>query len=629
MKQIFQAYPSRLLLCLLFTLIGGGNFAWGANADVTYDFTGSDWTAKDGTLSNGTVSFTGASSTNGSFKMNSGYFMLGKSGAYLNFPTYSSPVEKIVVTGNSGASVSVIQNIYVGNDAVSTATTGATGGNTYNINSNYQTAGTQYTLKVTSSHNTQITKIEIFYAKEASPLASIAVDASSATTVFHVGDTFTHEGAVVTATYEDKSTKEVTADATFSKPDMTSAGTKTVTVTYTENEVVETTSYDINVLAPATLESISLSGSYPTEFTQGDAFSSEGIVVTANYDDKTTKDVTEDAEFSGYNMSTTGSQTVTVTYEGKTATYNITVNENVMPSVLSVDFESALSTYKEWTFTNAVQDKTTITAHGGTYYGTTGGKQTAAFQTKDKIANPGTFTCYVSKQTTNSTSSTWYIQVSSDASTWTEVKTQSATDMVKGVWKEFTADLSDYSNVYVRLYYSGSTAVRNVDDITLEMATPQVLSSIALSGEYPTTFHQGDAFSHEGMIVTATYKSGKTADVTESATFSGYNMNATGEQTVTVSYTQNEVTETATYDIIVNAPATLESIVLSGDYPTEFEQGDEFSSEGIVVTAHWSDETTSNVTEVATFEGYDMSTLGKQTVTVSYGGKTATSSQLT
>ena len=127
---------------------------------VVYDFTGNDWTVSNGVLTDGTVSFTGEGA---SFKMNGGYFMLGKSGAYLNFPTYSDPVSKIVVTGKSGASAAVVQNIYVGETPVSTATTGATGTNTYEIASDYQAAGTTYTLKVTSSHNTQITKIEVFF----------------------------------------------------------------------------------------------------------------------------------------------------------------------------------------------------------------------------------------------------------------------------------------------------------------------------------------------------------------------------------------------------------------------------------------------------------------------------------
>ena len=145
------------LLCTLFA-----TQAWAEDADVTYDFTGTDWSVSDGALTDGTVSFTGEGGDN--FKMNSGYFILGKSGAYINFPKYDSAVEKIVITGRSGASGKVVQNIYVGDVAVSDATTGATGTNTYEIDEDYQAAGTQYTLKVTSNYNTQITKIEIFFA---------------------------------------------------------------------------------------------------------------------------------------------------------------------------------------------------------------------------------------------------------------------------------------------------------------------------------------------------------------------------------------------------------------------------------------------------------------------------------
>ncbi len=39
--------------------------------------------------------------------------------------------------------------------------------------------------------------------------------------------------------------------------------------------------------------------------------------------------------------------------------------------------------------------------------------------------------------------------------------------MQKGQWKEFTADLSCFYNVYVCVYYSGSSAVRCIDDISL------------------------------------------------------------------------------------------------------------------------------------------------------------------
>ena len=97
-----------------------------------------------------------------------------------------------------------------------------------------------------------------------------------------------------------------------------------------------------------------------------------------------------------------------------------------------------------------------------------------------------------------------------------------------------------------------------IDDLVVKYTEENnaKLKTIALSGTYPTIFTEGDAFSHEGMTVTATYDDESTKDVTENATFSGYDKNATGSQTVTVSYTEGGVTETATYEITVNALPT-------------------------------------------------------------------------
>ena len=76
---------------------------------------------------------------------------------------------------------------------------------------------------------------------------------------------------------------------------------------------------------PPVLESIAVSGDYKTKFIQDEAFSFGGVV-TATYDNGDTRDVTNSAKFSGYNMSSVGIQMVTVTYEGKTATYDITID---------------------------------------------------------------------------------------------------------------------------------------------------------------------------------------------------------------------------------------------------------------------------------------------------------------
>ena len=103
----------------------------------------------------------------------------------------------------------------------------------------------------------------------------------------------------------------------------------------------------------------------------------------------------------------------------------------------------------------------------------------------------------------------------------------------------------------------GSSGHRRIQSITVTCdgggtVATKTLTSIELSGEYQTEFQQDDEFSHEGMIVTAKYDDGTSADVTSSATFSGYDMSDVSEQTVTVTYEEGGVTKTATYQIIVN-----------------------------------------------------------------------------
>lgn len=135
---------------------------------------------------------------------------------------------------------------------------------------------------------------------------------------------------------------------------------------------------------------------------------------------------------------------------------------------LSVDFESKLATYTDWKFSNIVQSKA-VTAHGGTFYGNTNGKTTAFVQTKNIIAAPQQLTFYFSKESSNNNqNSFWKIQVSSNGSKWSDVKrVKAAPTKDVGVWTEVTQSLSEYTNVYVRVYYSGTSAFRCVDDVTL------------------------------------------------------------------------------------------------------------------------------------------------------------------
>lgn len=126
-----------------------------------------------------------------------------------------------------------------------------TKGNTYSVRyfSLYNNADWRgYTNK-----DNGVVKLE-FYVKQggsapAKTLSSISVTPPTKTT-YTVGDSFDATGMVVTATYSDASTADVTASATTDfTTQVASAGNKTVTVSYTENDVTVTGTFDITVNA--------------------------------------------------------------------------------------------------------------------------------------------------------------------------------------------------------------------------------------------------------------------------------------------------------------------------------------------------------------------------------------------
>ena len=144
------------------------------------------------------------------------------------------------------------------------------------------------------------------------------------------------------------------------------------------------------------------------------------------------------------------------------------------------------------------------------------------------------------------------------------------------------------------------------------------LTGIRLSVDFVTDFYVNDEFTF-GATVTAEYNDGTTKDVTNNSgvSFSGYDMSTPGDQTVTVSYTESGETVYASYPITVKV-RRLTSIELSGDYPTEFNVGDTFSHEGLVVTAYYDDNSTKDVTGKVTIFPPDMTTPGEKEVSILY-----------
>ena len=161
-------------------------------------------------------------------------------------------------------------------------------------------------------------------------MTSITLDTTSAKTAYEVGDTFDSSDVVVTAHYDDSTSKDVSALATFSGYNMSTRGNQTVTVSYTEGDVTKTASYGITVHQD--IDHITISGQ-TTSFTEGDEFGIGDGVVMAYYDALETDgvDVTASASFSPFDIGdeleeSDDGTTITVSYDGQTTTYDISVH---------------------------------------------------------------------------------------------------------------------------------------------------------------------------------------------------------------------------------------------------------------------------------------------------------------
>ena len=147
-------------------------------------------------------------------------------------------------------------------------------------------------------------------------------------TAYEIGDTIDLTGMVVHAFYSDGSSHAI-SDYTYSPHVVSSASDTEVTITYTEDGITKTAIQDITVGNTPNLVSIAVS-TPPTKviYKAGEYFDPSGMVVTATFDNGTTKNV------SGYTYSPTRTlqqddSVITISYTKKgvtkTTTQNITV----------------------------------------------------------------------------------------------------------------------------------------------------------------------------------------------------------------------------------------------------------------------------------------------------------------
>ena len=202
-----------------------------------------------------------------------------------------------------------------------------------------------WTVTATLNEQTATQVVEVngtlLYEVDLMITEGIAVTTQPNKKSYYIGEAFDPAGMVVTATFADDTTENVTDDCTFS-PATISKDTTAITVSYQRGGIKKTASVAVTVRVLASIEI----SNPPTKTAYREVFSPAGMAVTARYTDGQSRAAT------GYTYSPTGAlklsdTTITVSYtEGdvtktttqaiKVTTVNTTLDSNSWATIKAV-----------------------------------------------------------------------------------------------------------------------------------------------------------------------------------------------------------------------------------------------------------------------------------------------------
>ena len=342
-------------------------------------------------------------------------------------------------------------------------------------------------------------------APAAPPAAKlVSIEASNYKETYFTGETFSSEGIIVTGTYDNEETADVSELAEYSgyPETFTEAGTHTITVTI-PNDIPEdeiSTEFEVTVL-DVVLDSIGITAPLAkTEYYKGDALDLSGLIITGYYNNGMSGvlDGWISSPANGTILNTLGTQTVTITIGGKSAILEVNVSALTDAQIASISATQPTKT-EYWQ---------------GEALNTSGIAVTALYNNgvTAPIAN--------------------FATAPANGSALNAIGIQNIT-----------------------VTYAGkSTAVTvNVNAITL--------SSISITAQpTKTEYNVGDSLDTAGLVVTA-YFSNSTSAATTNYSLSGYESSAAGTKTVTVTVGN----KTATFTVNVSQPAPSVPGVLAYD----------------------------------------------------------------
>lgn len=459
-----------------------------------------------------------------------------------------------------------------------------------------------------------------------------------------VGGKLNKADIAVIANYSDGSSKTVT-DFIVSGVDTTSVGDKTVTVTYTENNVKQTAQITVKVVArqsSAVLQSISAVFTGDNLYV-GDSLDKSKVLVVANYSDGSAETVT-DFTLGAVDTSSAGSITVTVTYTQGDITVYTTFSVTVIAQAVSKTLSSISAEYSGGNLhIGAALDMSAITVTANYSDGTSkrvndfsidnadtstvGVKQILVSYTEQDITCTATFTVNVVSFSLveitaeyNGGSVAMGGELDRTLLTVTAKYSNGLTEKVTDYQIEpYDTSALGSTTVTVKYVLHGITMTAN---FVIEVADVSLTGIAATYAE--ERIFVGEPINRDKVYVVATYSDGTSSRVTDFQ-LSDCNTSQQGMQTVTVSYTLRGVTQSATFNVYVSAPIELTQLII--EYTgASVTVGMRIDRNLLTVTACYSDNSRQTVTDYTlSQEVFDQ--IGMQTVTVTYTRANVTLSQ--
>ena len=436
-------------------------------------------------------------------------------------------------------------------------------------------------------------------------------------TVYKVGQTLDTTGLSLTYRNEYNTSSTVTTGYTCTPTTLSTIGTQTVTVTYSG----VTTSFNVTVeLYEKALDAASLPAK--TTYLVGETLDTTGLSLIYSDEYGNMSTVTGGFICTPTVLDTIGTQTVTVTYNGLTTTFDVTVQP-----------------YDETLSTATLPDKTVYKV--GETLDTTGLSliYTDAYNMSSTVMEGFTCTPTVLDTIGTQTVTVTYSGVTTtfDVTVQPYDQTLSATTLPdKTVYKvgetlDTTGLVLSYSDIYgvtstvtagftcapttldtigtqtVTVTYNGVTTTF---DVTVQ-PYDETLSAATLPDK--TVYKVGETLDTTGLVLSYSDIFGVTTTVTEGFTCAPTTLDTIGTQTVTVTY--NGLT--TAFDVTVE-PYPTALAVSALPVKTEYVVGETLDTTGLALTYSDIYGVTSTVTTGFTCTPTTLDTVGTQTVTVTY-----------